>query len=172
MVEKIGKRLPGWKRWLLPYPGCELLIKTVLTAIPTHFLTVYKLPKWAIRDIDRFRRSFLWRGDEPDKVHGGHCLVRWKKCIRPRKLGGLGIKDLDKHSRALRLRWMWYNWDAVDRPWKNLLKIRDKTDRALFFASTVITVGDGKHTPFWEARWLNGVSPMHMASNLYLQARI
>jgi hypothetical protein len=143
MVEKIGKRLPGWKRWLLPYPGCELLIKTVLTAIPTHFLTVYKLPKWAIRDIDRFRRSFLWRGDEPDKVHGGHCLVRWKKCIRPRKLGGLGIKDLDKHSRALRLRWMWYNWDAVDRPWKNLLKIRDKTDRALLFASTVITVGDG-----------------------------
>jgi hypothetical protein len=66
---------------------------------------------------------------------------------------------------------MWYNWDAVDWPWKNLLKIRDKTDRVLFFASTVITVGDGKHTPFWEAQWLNGMSPMCMAPNLYLQAR-
>jgi hypothetical protein len=155
----------GW------FPGHELLIKTALTAIPTNFLTVYKSSIWAIQDIDRFRRSFMWRGDELDKVHHGHCLVRWKKCIRRRKLGGLGIKDLDKHSIALRLRWMWYNWDAVDRPWKNLLKIQDKTYRALFFASTVIIVGDGKHTPFWEAWWLNEMSPMQMAPNLYLQAR-
>jgi hypothetical protein len=29
--------------------------------------------------------------------------------------GGLGIKDLDKFGRALRLRWLWYNWDIIDR---------------------------------------------------------
>jgi hypothetical protein len=38
--------------------------------MPTHFLTVYELPKWAIKDIDRFRRSFLWRGEDPDGVQG------------------------------------------------------------------------------------------------------
>jgi hypothetical protein len=32
--------------------------------------------------------------------------------------GGLGIKDLDKFGRALRLRWLWHSWDAQERPWK------------------------------------------------------
>jgi hypothetical protein len=86
-------------------------------------------------------------------------------------LGGLGIKDLDKFGRALRLRWLWFSWDTQARPWKKLLKFRDKTDRALFFTSTVITVGDGAIPPFWDVRWLNGVSPKELAPNLYKQAR-
>jgi hypothetical protein len=86
-------------------------------------------------------------------------------------LGGLGIKDLDKFGRALRLRWLWHNWDIVDQPWKNLLKLQDKTDRAFFFASSVMRVGDGRNTPFWESRWLNGVSPKELAPNLFNQAR-
>jgi hypothetical protein len=52
--------LPGWKRNLLTYPGRELLVKTILSAISTHFLTVHNLPRWVAQDIDRFRRSFLW----------------------------------------------------------------------------------------------------------------
>lgn len=47
----------------------------------------------------------------------------------------------------------------------------DKTDRTLFFASTLINVGNGKNTPFWKARWLNGVSPAELAPSLYQQAR-
>jgi hypothetical protein len=27
--------------------------------MPTHFLTVHKLPEWAIKEVDHFRRSFL-----------------------------------------------------------------------------------------------------------------
>jgi hypothetical protein len=52
-----------------------------------------------------------------------------------------------------------------------LLKYRDKTDRTLFFASTLITVGNGRNTPFWEAKWLNGAAPMELVPNLYQQAR-
>jgi hypothetical protein len=140
--------------------------------MPTHFLTVYKLPHWAEKEIDRFQHSFLWKGQDPDRVKEGHCLVKWKTCTRPRKLGGLGIKDLDRFGRALRLRWLWHYWDIVDRPWKSLLCFFDKTDRALFFVSTVISVGNGCNTPFWEARWLHGVSPRDLAPNFYKQARL
>jgi hypothetical protein len=35
----------------------------------------------------------------------------------------------------------------------------------------VISVGDGKNTSFWESRWLKGVSPKELASNLYNQVR-
>jgi hypothetical protein len=82
-----------------------------------------------------------------DNIRGDHCLVNWRTCLRPRKLGGLGIKDLEKFSRALRLWWLWYQWDATDRPWKHLVKVTDHQDRDLFFASTIITIGNGRDTP-------------------------
>jgi hypothetical protein len=128
------------------------------------FLTVFK--------IDIFRRSFLWRGQDPGNIRGGHCLVNWKKCMRPKNLGGLGIKDLDKFSRALQLRWLWFYWDHKERPWKPLLKVIDITDRQLFFCSSEIILGNGKNTPFWEARWLNGMSPKELAPNLFLVPRM
>jgi hypothetical protein len=31
LIQKIGNRLPGWKRNLLYYPGRELLVKSVLS---------------------------------------------------------------------------------------------------------------------------------------------
>lgn len=101
LVQQVANRLLGWKRRYFTYPGRELLIKSVLSAILVYFLTVFKMPAWAIHRLDRFQRSFLWRGDEPDKVNGGHCLVKWQLCTRPRKLGGLGIKDIEKFNRAL-----------------------------------------------------------------------
>lgn len=59
--------------------------------------------KWLIQKIDRLRRSFLWRGDTPNKVYGGHSLVNWPTtCLR--KKGGLGILELERFARALRLR--------------------------------------------------------------------
>jgi hypothetical protein len=110
-------------------------------------------------------------GEDPDKVRGGQCLVNWKVCTKPKKWGGLCIKDLEKFDRSLRLRWLWLCWDEYDRPWKRLLRYQGRTDSALFFASTLITVGDGKNTPFWEAKWVDGASPMELAPNLYSQAR-
>jgi hypothetical protein len=59
LVQKIGNKLPGWKRKFLTYHGRELLVKTVLTAMPIHFLTIFKLPKWAIAGLDRFKRGFF-----------------------------------------------------------------------------------------------------------------
>lgn len=49
LVQKIANRIPGWKRDLLTYPGRELLIKTVLSAMPTYLLTIFELPAWAIK---------------------------------------------------------------------------------------------------------------------------
>lgn len=75
LVQKIADRLHGWKRDFMTYPRRELLVKTVLTAMPTYFMTVFKLSKWEIMQIDRYRRSFLWKGTDPDNVRGEHCLV-------------------------------------------------------------------------------------------------
>jgi hypothetical protein len=84
-IQKIGRRLMGWKRNFLTYPGRELLVKSVMSAMPTYFLTVIKMPKWGFNRIDRFRTSFQWKGRDHENVRGGHCLTNWQK--RQKKLG-------------------------------------------------------------------------------------
>jgi hypothetical protein len=54
---------------------------------------------------------------------------------------------------------------------KNLLRVTDKLDSHLFFNSITIQLVDGKNTPFWEARWLQGSTPKELAPNLYDLAR-
>jgi hypothetical protein len=43
LVQKIGNRLTGWEGNLLSFLGRELLVKSVISAIPTFFLTVFKM---------------------------------------------------------------------------------------------------------------------------------
>jgi hypothetical protein len=71
MLQRIAGKLLGWKRNFLSYPGRETLIKIVLTAIPTFFITIFKPARWFISGVDRFRRSFLWRGKDADQIKGG-----------------------------------------------------------------------------------------------------
>jgi hypothetical protein len=55
---------------IFSYPSREMLVKSILLAMTTHFLTVLKMPKGVISYIDKFRRGFLWRGTDPENVKG------------------------------------------------------------------------------------------------------
>jgi hypothetical protein len=88
VVQKIGNRLQGWKRRFFSYPCRDLLVKYVLPSLPTFFLTMFKMPKWAFLQMDKFRRGFLWKGKDVDKVKEGRCLVNCKTCTRPKRWGG------------------------------------------------------------------------------------
>jgi len=114
LIDKIGARLPGWKGRLLSSAGREILVKTVLSSQPIYHMTAFPEQKWLIRKIDRLRRSFLWRGETPDKVYGGHSIINWPTTCRPKAKGGLGVLDLERFARALRLRWLWYQWKHRD----------------------------------------------------------
>jgi hypothetical protein len=70
IIDKNGNRLPGWKKNFFSYPGSELLVKSVLSAMPSYFLTMHKMTRWSVSKIHKFKRSFLWRGEDPDKVKG------------------------------------------------------------------------------------------------------
>jgi hypothetical protein len=66
---------------------------------------------------------------------------------------------------------MWHNWDIQEWQWKNMLQINDPTDRIPFFNSTYIQVGNGRNTPFWKAKWIQGAAPKDLAPGLFKSAR-
>jgi hypothetical protein len=88
LIQKIADRLSGWKRGFLTYPGKELLVKLVLSTMPSYFLTVFKMPKWGLNKIDKYRRGFLWKGHNAEFATGGHCLLTGKLALNLKSLEG------------------------------------------------------------------------------------
>ena len=78
-------------------------------------LTAIKSDKRTIKAFDKLRRGMLWSCS--DKVSGRKCKVIWVMVCRPKALGGLGILNLEKFSRALRLRWLWHELVSSNKPW-------------------------------------------------------
>jgi hypothetical protein len=134
-------------------------------------MTVFPEQKWLIRRIDRIRWGFLWRGETPDKVYGGHSLINWPTTCLPKNKGGLGILELERFSRALRLRWLWFQWKHKDRAWVNLDLPCDNQDRDLFAASTIVTIGNGHTAKFWTSSWADGRTLKIMAPTLFSKAK-
>jgi hypothetical protein len=95
--------LPGWKGKLMSKAGHMILVKTMLSSQPLYHLAVFLAQKYLIKKIDKLRRSFLSKGEEPGNTS------------RPKSLGGLGILDLEHFAWALHLRWLWFQWKNKDR---------------------------------------------------------
>jgi len=80
------------------------------------------------------------------------------------------VLDLERFSRALRLRWLWFSWTDPDRPWVGADVPCSALDRQLFRCSTIVTIviiGDGRKALFWDSPWFHGHAPRDMAPNLY-----
>jgi hypothetical protein len=70
--------------------------------------------------------------------------------------GGLGIPDLARMAISLRNHWVWRMHTYPLQPWRGLDMQFSRSERDIFFASTVMVVGDGSSALFWEDRWLVG----------------
>lgn len=104
ILDRIVDALPAWKAGLMGTSGRLVLVRVVLTAIPIYLLLALDVPRWFIKAVDKFRRSFFWVGRRD--LQGGHCPVNWSRVTRPLHLGGLGIHNLEILGWALHMRWM------------------------------------------------------------------
>ena len=89
----------------------------------------------------------------------------------PRDLGGLGVPDLDRFGRALRLRWLWQEWVDDAKPWVGTIVPCNDIDRLLFNSSTTVTIGDGHKAWFWHHALLEREAPRYLAPNLFKLVR-
>lgn len=56
----MAKKVDGWKEKLLSEGGREVLIKSVLQAIPTYAISCFRIPSSICGDIERDCANFLW----------------------------------------------------------------------------------------------------------------
>jgi ribonuclease HI len=118
-------------------------------------------------------RRFWW-SNNPDqrKIN----WVRWKKLCEPKKMGGMGFRDLQKFNEALLAKQVWrlmhdtsslfyrvfkgkffphcsiLETDTKTRgsyAWQSIIKAR-----AVILKRGVWRVGNGKHIKIWQHRWL------------------
>lgn len=64
LVDKLLKRMVGWRGKLLSLAARAVLIKTCLSSIPVYILSFLKFPKWAIQVLNSHMANCLWNDVE------------------------------------------------------------------------------------------------------------
>jgi hypothetical protein len=94
-------------------------------------------------------------------------MVNWKRVLRPKRLGDLGITDLSNFNKALHLWWQWQAWQTEEKPWIGLDIPSSESEIQLFWTYTSIKVGNSSRVSFWADRWLHGHAPKGVALGLF-----
>jgi hypothetical protein len=167
--DRASGKLSGWQGKLFNIGGRKELVRSMLSFVPVYLMIVVKPPKRLYKAIDKPRRRFLWAGSQ--QKHGGKCKVKWDPVCHPLHHGGLGVTDMEAFRRALRLRWLWFQWTNPEKPWCNTELPIDSIDEALFTVATRVTVQDGCMERFWSSSWLNGNSPVALFPSLFMHSK-
>lgn len=60
VMGRVNKKLEGWKESLLSKGGKEILLKTVVQAVPQYAMSIFKLPASICRSIEKRIARFWW----------------------------------------------------------------------------------------------------------------
>ncbi|XP_059650449.1 uncharacterized protein LOC132296254 [Cornus florida] len=60
VIERVERRLAGWKKQYLSKGGKVTLVKSTLSSLPTYFLSLFRIPASIVGRIEMLQRNFLW----------------------------------------------------------------------------------------------------------------
>ena len=89
LKERVWQKLQGWKEKILSHASREVLIKSVIQAIPTNTMSYSKLPKGLVKEFEVLIRKF---GGGTLVITGKSIGLSGISYVRPRKLGDWGSK--------------------------------------------------------------------------------
>jgi hypothetical protein len=119
---------------------------SVLTSIFIYYITMLDVLMEVLMKIDSIRREFL--STAFDKVTCVQCNVHWDIVCKLKEFKGLGILNLTKFALALRMRWLWNEWNEDPKPWVGLGNPCQPHDYDHFAAATKVIIGNGNKSLF------------------------
>jgi hypothetical protein len=186
IIDKIMKRIAGWKGKLLSYGARLTLLKACLASIPIYLMSFIKFPKWVIEAINSQMANFFWNDQENN--HKYHLSNIHSLCLK-KEHGGLGIPDLRNLNLCLLGAWVQRYQESDNKLWKNIIDSKYQTcspnilcchDRnaspfwkGFMWAAQAARlgvkwhVGDGRRVRFWEDQWFGSCSLAIQYWNLY-----
>ncbi|GJS06333.1 RNA-directed DNA polymerase, eukaryota [Tanacetum coccineum] len=102
-VQKLHSRLSNWKVKTLSIRGRLTLRKSVLSASPLYNMSIYKVPKGVMNEMEAIRSKFF---NGADTLERKITWVSWDKVLASKKNGGLGVSSFHALNRALLLKWI------------------------------------------------------------------
>ena len=121
ILEKMEKKLSGWKRLYLSKGGWLMLLKSTLSSLPTYFLSLFTIPKAVATRLESIQRNFLWRSSEESFIYP---LVAWEKVCLPVEMGDLGIRSAMPFNQALLGKWLWRYGHEVTHLWRQVISTK------------------------------------------------
>ncbi|XP_075479416.1 uncharacterized protein LOC142520298 [Primulina tabacum] len=95
VISKMSTKLASWKKAYLSRGGRLTLIKSVLSALPTYFMSIFKVPTSVAKQLEALMRNFLWDGADGETHYH---VVNWDQ-VRFRR--GLNEIELEEYTALL-----------------------------------------------------------------------
>ena len=140
ILEKLGKKLAGWKGKMLSLGGRITLIKSSLANLPLYYMSIFPIPKGIVEKIIKIQRNFLWSGSESRERMP---LVSWSLLSMPKSLGGLSIGNLLHRNVALLFKWMWRYFNNPDSLWRKIIQSKYNYSTSLVISDLKIPTRGG-----------------------------
>ncbi|XP_042973039.1 uncharacterized mitochondrial protein AtMg00310-like [Carya illinoinensis] len=174
LKEKVWKRINSWKSKFLSSVGKEILIKSVLQAIPAYFMSVFKMLGLLLKEIEALIARFWWNQKEVGK---GIHWKSWKHMGEVKNQERLGFRDLSSFNKALLAKQLrrtikeplslvlrvfkqkcFQHCDVMEAElkgsplyiWRSLWSSMDLVKEGL-----VWRVGNGRDIKIWKEKWLS-----------------
>lgn len=104
VLERAWNKVCGLKGQGLSKAGKEILIKSVLQAVPAYTMSCFAFTKSLCKQLRSIMARFWWGANKGQrKVH----WVSWERMTLPKKLGGVGFRELEAFNQAMLARQGW-----------------------------------------------------------------
>ncbi|KAL0440006.1 UNVERIFIED_CONTAM: putative mitochondrial protein [Sesamum latifolium] len=164
--------MKGWADRNLSQAGKATMIQSVVQAIPTFAMSVFKLPDSLISEIQGMTSNFFWHDNEKQKIH----WMSWPRLCNRKCEGGLGFRSLKAFNLAMLAKQLWRLLTKPQCLLSQVLKARyfsasspleakvgyrpSLTWRSIFSTKDIILAGSrwrissGLSTKIWKDPWL------------------
>ncbi|GAU37962.1 hypothetical protein TSUD_269770 [Trifolium subterraneum] len=147
--DRIWKRINSWRGRALSKAGKEIMIKSVLQAIPSYVMSMFILPTSLIDDIEKMINAFWWRsGTINNNNNKGIHWLAWERLACPKAHEGLGFRNFEAFNKAMVAKQV---WNIVQKPNSLVAKLI----KAIYFPrSSLFEAPLGYNPSFaWRSMW-------------------